>query len=354
MKNLNRHELDNDVFKLPEVISNDFLKIDRFASANKSSTTYKSIRSIVEYHVEYSDDLDIDDDNFRVRKIVYTKPNGNTISVYAVSGVYSKIFLDSYKPSFKKFITKEDPYLIVYKLPSFSDENAESTAIVFTDIINQIIIHPRSIVDYRTCKLINGGYPVDDDGVEFIKDEAYFAYWSSIMTLNELFYQENHYSDSSIFMRAINDIFFISNMMDDSPSINNRGIVVANNISEEQIKGILLSSKLIRDVTIDAMSSYGFGTKKEDYNYKDFLKKAFINEEEVVNPDETGKMHSPIKVINERKIKEEKEQFEKFELKVIEFLSSPSFKDSLPIEKAAKLFEFSKTNPFMNGRHMYL
>ena len=333
--NLNNHELDNDIFKFPEVASNDFLKVDSFAAASRTSNTYKFIKSIVEYRASFYTDLGIDEANFRVRKIEYHKPNGNIVVLYAVSGVYSKSFSKYYKTDFRDFILNMDGvYSILHKLPKYADATAEESAIVFTDIIDQLIAQPRSFVDYKTCKLINGGYPKDDNGTEFVKDNIYFHYWNSIVSLYDLLYDQNHFSDSSIFIKCIIDIFFISNILDDD-EVNNKGITLAKNITEDQVKGILLSNILNMEFTNINLNAYKYKIKDENYTYNDFINSLF-------------------KVINEENIKKYKERLDNLNLKVIKLLSSSSFKESLPLEKLSRIYEFGKSNPYMNSRFMYL
>ena len=265
--NLNNHELDNDIFKFPEVASNDFLKVDSFAAASRTSNTYKFIKSIVEYRASFYTDLGIDESDFRVRKIEYHKPNGNTVVIYAVSGVYSKSFSNDYKADFRDFVLDLDDkqvYWALHKLPKYAaDANVEESAIVFTDIIDQIIAQPRSFVDYKTCKLTNGGYPKNDNGTEFVKDYIYLRYWNSIVSLYDLLYEQKHFNDSSIFTRCIIDIFFISNILDDD-EVNNKGITLAKNITEDQVKGILLSNMLNIEITervLEFRNSVGKGKK---------------------------------------------------------------------------------------------
>lgn len=225
-------EIDNDSFKSVHMILNDFLKVNKRYTIDSYSTTYNNIKDIVESHISTNSELSIDKDRFKVTRILYKHlmRNNPSATVYLVSGVYLNIFdgkadLDSI--TYTKISESCLPYI---KLPSYADKNTKLNYIVFSDVINQLIERPRTLINYDKKEFLKE-LTVDDEE-DFARDCYYFSYLTGLMNLvGTINYK---YGD------ALTYLFIFSNI-DTEDHVDKHGINAVSDITDNDMKGIICS-----------------------------------------------------------------------------------------------------------------
>ena len=330
MRNAKTYELNKDTFDFPDILSRDFLSVDNYGAILTNSKTHNIIKDIILEDVENRKELSFDENTFKVKKIKYTYKNKQIVTVYIVSGVYINVFdrdinisdfIGNFEPS-KTYLN--NPYIV---LPSFADEETNRNIVVYSDIINQLIDRPRTIVDFSNSKV-----PALEDKEkesDFAKDCFYFSYLNGLVELPRVFYVGDFVP---AFYRESALLFLFSKITSDEYT-DKMGINVAKDITDDDIKGIICSYYLF----LDMMQCKVFAMSPFDGN--DCFKEEWLPNGGVIK---TQKLRSLTENINDfwdiikKAVSDDFNRCYKNttkELKIIECIGSREFQKASSLEK---------------------
>lgn len=266
-------ELEGDIFNDTPRLLNDLLKIRKRDAIDRHSTTYKCIKDIVESHVNSEDcnQLSINDDFNIIRiKYRYCLEDRSSITIYLVSGVYLNIFDE--EPKFKDInITKLTenckPYI---ELPEYVDKETSRNYIVFSDVVNQLINRPRTLIDYNKKEMLQG--LTADDEEDFVRDCYYFAYLSGLCSLTSSFSHSYYYEELTF--------LFIFSKIETKDYVDKYGINAVSDITDTDMKGIICSYYLFHKFIKENIGNNQFETflnKINSYGVKYAINNIFIH-----------------------------------------------------------------------------